>query len=122
MANRVGFVSDERMMAHRNLWDPLHIEMPERLGRPLALLRQACIVDRCVPIPVRSATRDQLRLVHRDEYVEHIEHTAAMDETQLLHLSGLYEDVYFCKETFELACLSAGCALQACEAVVNVGC
>jgi histone deacetylase 6 len=87
----------------------------------LTLLRQKGIVDRCVPLPARSATRDQLRLVHRDEYIEHIEHTAGMDEAQLLHLSGLYEDVYFCHETFELACLSVGCALEACEAVVNVG-
>ena len=39
-ANVVGFVTDASMMSHANLWDPLHIECPDRLARPLDLLNR----------------------------------------------------------------------------------
>ena len=67
---RVGFVCDSRMMGHHNLWDPLHIECPDRLRRPLDVLRESAILDQCVELEPRLATHDELLMVHREEYIE----------------------------------------------------
>jgi acetoin utilization deacetylase AcuC-like enzyme len=60
----------------------------------------------------RSATREQLDRVHDTEYVRRIAETAGQSR-------ALDPDTYTSPETFEIACLAAGAAVDAVERVMS---
>jgi acetoin utilization deacetylase AcuC-like enzyme len=78
------------------------------------------IIDRCIKLAPRSADEKEIEIVHTKEYIEHMKSTKTMNEEQLKHTSEIYEDIYICKDTYDLALLSAGCALDSVKSVVDV--
>ena len=48
---RIGFISDERMLAHESMWVS-HIENPHRLKAAMDRIHEYGLLDRCVIIPV----------------------------------------------------------------------
>jgi len=49
---RIGFVYDERMLAHECIWVPSFPEAPRRLRTAMDRVREYGLLDRCVLIPV----------------------------------------------------------------------
>ena len=50
--HRIGFISDERMLAHECIWVPSFPEMPHRLKAALDRIHEYGLLDRCVNVPV----------------------------------------------------------------------
>ncbi|NXQ57252.1 HDAC6 deacetylase, partial [Anthoscopus minutus] len=61
---RVGLVWDPRMEEHRNTWDSQHPECPQRLSRVLQRLQELGLAQRCLRVPARAATLQQLHACH----------------------------------------------------------
>lgn len=49
---RTGLIYDERMLQHRNLWDPRYPENPERIRSPYKRCLDYGLVERCVRLEV----------------------------------------------------------------------
>ncbi len=91
-----------------------HPESPERLRRILNALRENGILgDKCEIVEPRSATIDEICLVHDPSYVEKIEDLCSRGGGQL------DEDTFASQETFQVALLAAGGVLKACELVLK---
>ncbi|KAH7727419.1 histone deacetylase [Aphelenchoides avenae] len=67
----------------------------------------------------REATKDELKLVHTDDYISAMESTQNMSLEELEQFSSAYEDIYVNNSTWHCALLSAGCALLATEKVLD---
>ncbi|OVA05034.1 Histone deacetylase superfamily [Macleaya cordata] len=75
----VGF--DERMLLHSEveMKPHPHPERPDRLRAISATLAAAGIFPgRCVPIPAREITQEELQVVHTQEHIEAVEFTSCM--------------------------------------------
>uniref|UniRef100_A0A3B4B0K4 Histone deacetylase domain-containing protein n=1 Tax=Periophthalmus magnuspinnatus TaxID=409849 RepID=A0A3B4B0K4_9GOBI len=64
---RTALIYDEEMTKYKLLWvDPAcKIEVPERLTVSYEALMKTGLADRCVSVPVREATDEDILLVHR---------------------------------------------------------
>lgn len=69
------FVSDERMLLHRNEWDDTHIEKPERLASILKILQNNQVLKQCTILDAKKASLEDVCLVHNKKYVEEIRQT-----------------------------------------------
>ncbi|CAH1232520.1 HDAC6 [Branchiostoma lanceolatum] len=117
-----GVVFDERMADYHCLWDDLSdckAERPERFTETLKLLRQKGLVDRCVSIPSRPASKDEVLSIHSEDLLGKLESSVTMVTDQLRHLSETFEDIAIHPKSFECARLSAGCTLQVMDQVLT---
>jgi len=71
---RVGLYDDDRFLAHDA--GAGHPERPERLEAVRRGLGSAGITPRCVPIPAREASREELERVHAPDHVSRVEASA----------------------------------------------
>ncbi|NWZ74418.1 HDAC6 deacetylase, partial [Acrocephalus arundinaceus] len=60
----VGLVYDPRMEEHRNTWDSQHPESPQRLSRVLQRLQELGLAQRCLRLPPKPASPQQLHACH----------------------------------------------------------
>uniref|UniRef100_A0A8C6ZJS6 Uncharacterized protein n=1 Tax=Nothoprocta perdicaria TaxID=30464 RepID=A0A8C6ZJS6_NOTPE len=69
MASGTALIYDEEMTSHKLLWnDPIcDIEVPERLSSSYEQLERYHLVERCVRVPAREASEEEILLVHRSE-------------------------------------------------------
>ncbi|KAI6196842.1 Hist-deacetyl domain-containing protein [Aphelenchoides besseyi] len=95
------FVTDDRMLKHRCEWDSHHIERPQRLNQILCKLKVIALQQ-----------KDELLMVHDEEYVQKMKNTSALTMEELEDFSSGFEDIYVNESTYEAATLSAGCALE----------
>ncbi|XP_078680194.1 protein deacetylase HDAC6-like isoform X1 [Branchiostoma floridae x Branchiostoma belcheri] len=117
-----GVVFDERMADYHCLWEDLSdckAERPTRFTETLKLLRQRGLVDRCVAIPSRPATRDEILSIHSKDLLGKLESSVTMETDQLRQLSETFEDVAIHPKSFDSALLSSGCALQLMDQVLT---
>uniref|UniRef100_A0A6I8NBU1 Histone deacetylase domain-containing protein n=1 Tax=Ornithorhynchus anatinus TaxID=9258 RepID=A0A6I8NBU1_ORNAN len=95
------------------------IEVPERLSSCYERLRRHGLARRCVRLPAREATEEDIRLVHSPEYLEVVKATQTMGQEELRALSQRYDAVYFHPESYRCARLAAGVTLQLVDAVLT---
>lgn len=115
-----GIVHHPDMKEHRCLWDSGYEECPERFTRTLERLRELGLEQRCMPITPRAATEQEILTVHEKEYIEFVKGTKDLvDETRLEQLSSKFDAVYFHPETYDLALLAAGSAIDLTTEVVE---
>ncbi|XP_014676290.1 PREDICTED: histone deacetylase 6-like [Priapulus caudatus] len=108
-----GLVYDERMLKHHNLWFREHNERPLRVAESYRQCQEYGLVDRCVHVPIRLATEEEILLNHSQQYVDAIRNTESCDtEAEFEEVSASFSDVYFNKDTFETARLSLGGCLE----------
>ncbi|XP_007502811.2 polyamine deacetylase HDAC10 isoform X2 [Monodelphis domestica] len=114
-------IYDEAMTRVRLLWvDPeCAIEVPERLTSTYARLCQRGLAQRCVRLPVREATEEELEMVHSPEYVAVVKGTQAMSKKELQTLAQQYDAVYFHPSTFPCARMAVGATLQLVDAILT---
>ncbi|XP_044279421.1 polyamine deacetylase HDAC10 isoform X1 [Varanus komodoensis] len=120
MASGTALVYDNEMTSHKLLWDdPIcNIEVPERLLSCYDYLQCYNLVERCITIPVREGTENEIMLVHSADYLEVVKSTQEMKEEELQKTSADYDSVYFHPTTFRCAKLAVGATLELVDAVM----
>ena len=97
MASGTALIYDEAMTRHKLLWnDPIcDIEVPERLSASYEQLQCYHLVERCVPVPAREGSEEEILLVHSSEHLEAAKSTQTMNEEELKRISGNYDSFFF---------------------------
>ncbi|NWW98261.1 HDA10 deacetylase, partial [Caloenas nicobarica] len=121
MASGTALVYDEEMTTHKLLWsDPVcDIEVPERLSSSYEQLECYHLVERCVRVPVREGSEEEILLVHSSEHLEVAKSTQTMNEEELKRVSGNYDAFFFHPNTYHCARLAVGATLQLVDAVMT---
>ncbi|NWS32992.1 HDA10 deacetylase, partial [Polioptila caerulea] len=121
MASGTALIYDEEMTTHKLLWsDPIcDIEVPERLSSSYEQLRSYHLVERCVHVPVREGSEEEILLVHSLEHLEVAKSTQTMNEEELKRVSGNYDAFFFHPSTYHCARLAVGATLQLVDAVMT---
>ncbi|XP_061085462.1 polyamine deacetylase HDAC10 isoform X1 [Conger conger] len=121
MASGTALVYDEEMTRYKLLWvDPTcKIEVPERLTVSYAALQQRGLAQRCVPLPVREATDQDILLAHSEEYLEAVKTTPHLSLEELMTFTQQYGDVYFHPNIYHCAKLAVGATLQLVDSVMT---
>lgn len=114
-------IYDEEMTKYKLLWvDPAcKIEVPERLTVSHEALIRSGLAGRCVSVPVREATDEDILLVHSEEYLEAVKKTPFMTLEDLKEFTLQYGDVYFHPNIYHCAKLAAGATLQLVDSVMT---
>nr|XP_056702464.1 polyamine deacetylase HDAC10 [Euleptes europaea] len=121
MASGTALVYDDEMTSHKLLWEDAicAIEIPERLSSCYENLKRYNLVERCLSVPVREGTEDEITLVHSLDYLEIVKTTQKMNEEELRKASANYDAVFFHPTTYRCAKLAVGATLQLVDAVMS---
>ncbi|XP_071441750.1 histone deacetylase 6 [Hetaerina americana] len=113
-------VWDERMLKHKALWDESYPECPERLSCIIERCTSLGLINRCMMLKPRIATKEEIFALHSKSHLETIASTAGcQDAAHLEKLSSRYDSVYFHPETYEAALLAAGSAIELVESILD---
>ncbi|NXM39776.1 HDA10 deacetylase, partial [Gymnorhina tibicen] len=120
MASGTALIYDEEMTTHKLLWsDPIcDIEVPERLSSSYEQLKSYGLVERCVHVPAREGSEEEILLVHSLELLEVAKSTQTMNEEELKRVSENYDAFFFHPSTYRCARLAVGATLQLVDAVM----
>ncbi|HLI86806.1 MAG TPA: histone deacetylase [Bryobacteraceae bacterium] len=110
--NATALYADARCREH--LAGRQHPERPERFDAVMDALRNNRLLDRLTTLPARSATPEELLLVHTPEYLAAAEHDIASGYPYLR--TG---DTDVTRNSWELALLAAGGVLNAVDAAAT---
>ncbi|NXO97971.1 HDA10 deacetylase, partial [Certhia brachydactyla] len=121
MASGTALIYDEEMTTHKLLWnDPIcDIEVPERLSSSYEQLKSYHLVERCVHVPAREGSEEEILLVHSSEHLEVAKSTQTMNEEELKRVSENYDAFFFHPSTYRCARLAVGATLQLVDAVMS---
>ncbi|XP_036376025.1 polyamine deacetylase HDAC10 [Megalops cyprinoides] len=121
MASGTALIYDEEMTRYKLLWvDPAcKIEVPERLTVSYTALQKQGLTQRCVPLPIRQATDEEILLAHSEEYLEAVKKTPYMSLEELMTFTQQYGDVYFHPNIYHCAKLAIGATLQLVHSVMT---
>ncbi|XP_076447342.1 protein deacetylase HDAC6-like [Babylonia areolata] len=117
--NGTGFIYDELFTRHKCEWDSGYPECPERVSQPVARCQELGLVERCVQIPVKRATEDQVRWKHAANHVELAKETATMTPQQRLELAKKYDSWYCNESTYECCMTAAGSCIELMDHVLQ---
>ncbi|KAF1566209.1 Histone deacetylase 10, partial [Eudyptes schlegeli] len=95
------------------------IEVPERLSFSYEQLKRYHLVERCVHVPAREGSEEEILLVHSSEHLEVAKSTQTMNEEELKRVSGNYDAFFFHPNTYRCARLAVGATLQLVDAVMS---
>ncbi|GMS84170.1 hypothetical protein PENTCL1PPCAC_6345, partial [Pristionchus entomophagus] len=109
------FVTDEKMLDHCIGWDSYHIESPDRMRVIIDRLKTCDLLsmDKAKILPSRSATVDEIEIVHTRDYIDQVKNICSKSIDEIEDYCKKVEDVYMNKRTYDMALLSAGCAIDA---------
>ncbi|XP_070074297.1 histone deacetylase 6 isoform X4 [Drosophila takahashii] len=106
-------IYDESMSQHCCLWDKEHYECPERFTRVLERCRELNLAERCLELPSRSATKEEILRLHTEEHFERLKQTSGIrDDERMEDLSSRYDSIYIHPSTFELSLLATGSTIE----------
>ncbi|KAH8411362.1 hypothetical protein KR215_002614, partial [Drosophila sulfurigaster] len=106
-------IYDESMAQHRCLWDEQHQERPERFTRTLERCQELKLIERCLPLPSRLATKAEILKLHSAAHYECLEQTSGVqDEAAMEELCSHYDAIYIHPSTFKLSLLASGSTLE----------
>ncbi|XP_036435365.1 LOW QUALITY PROTEIN: histone deacetylase 6 [Colossoma macropomum] len=118
-ATGTGLVYSDAFTRYRCLWDASHPESPERVATIVELMEKEGLLSRCVQVETRTASEEELSLVHTKEYIDRMKSTQKMTEEELKSVSDGYDSVYLHPDSFTCACLAVGSVLQLVDKVVT---
>ncbi|NXM04919.1 HDA10 deacetylase, partial [Tyrannus savana] len=95
------------------------IEVPERLSSSYEQLKCYHLVERCVHVPAREGSEEEILLVHSSEHLEVAKSTQTMNEEELKRVSENYDAFFFHPNTYRCARLAVGATLQLVDAVMS---
>ncbi|CAI5483470.1 unnamed protein product [Closterium sp. Yama58-4] len=106
---RVGVAYDERMMAHQ---DPEmdHPEQPARIHRIFSYLQSTGLAQRCIRVPAREATDEELQSVHTRDHVAFIRAVSSdqLSAEERDACSRAFNSIFFNEGSSSSALLAAG--------------
>uniref|UniRef100_A0A8C2G9X6 Protein deacetylase HDAC6 n=1 Tax=Cyprinus carpio TaxID=7962 RepID=A0A8C2G9X6_CYPCA len=114
-----GLVYDQRMMLHHNMWDGHHPELPQRISRIFCQHEELGLLSRCLRIPARLATEEELTLCHSSEHISTIKSTEHMKPRDLHRLGNDYNSIYICNESYTCALMAAGSCFNSVQAILT---
>uniref|UniRef100_A0A1L8DWX0 Protein deacetylase HDAC6 n=1 Tax=Nyssomyia neivai TaxID=330878 RepID=A0A1L8DWX0_9DIPT len=115
-----GLIYDRQMAQHKCLWDENYPECPARLTCILDRCQELKLMDRCLTIDPKTATKEQILLKHTEEHYDTLKGTSrSTDEVALEDLSSHYDAIYIHPTTFELSLLSVGSTVELVNAVAE---
>jgi len=81
---------------------------------------QLGLLDRCLKIAPRLATKSEILTLHTEEHIEKLQSICDEENVEKLEeFSSNYDAVYVHPTTYELSLLSVGCTVDLVNAVVN---
>ncbi|NXE51717.1 HDA10 deacetylase, partial [Casuarius casuarius] len=95
------------------------IEVPERLSSSYEQLKCYHLVERCVCVPAREGSEEEILLVHSPEHLEVAKSTQTMNEEELKRVSANYDAFFFHPSTYRCARLAVGASLQLVDSVMS---
>ncbi|NWS99953.1 HDA10 deacetylase, partial [Mionectes macconnelli] len=95
------------------------IEVPERLSSSYEQLKCYHLLERCVQVPAREGSEEEILLVHSSEHLEVAKSTQTMNEEELKRVSENYDAFFFHPNTYRCARLAVGATLQLVDAVMS---
>ncbi len=118
LGNRTGLVYDPSMELHEDPKGP-HPECPQRIASIYKELERAGLVKRCVSVPIRQVTKQELRAVHEEAYLTEMESFVANVEPEdLLAQSRKFNSIYMNSYSMQAAAIAAGATLALTEQVM----
>ncbi|KAL7745604.1 hypothetical protein ACLKA6_009826 [Drosophila palustris] len=106
-------IYDESMSQHCCLWDDQHQERPERFTRTLERCKELNLIERCLSLPSRLATKDEILQLHSAAHYECLERTSGVqDEEAMEELCSHYDAIYIHPSTFKLSLLASGSTIE----------
>ncbi len=103
-------------------WIPEH---PDRITSIYKQLMDDELVERCHQLEPRLATRQELLWQHDPAYLDTMEATEKMNQSELARLEDKFSkdlispiNVFLCPNSQKAALLAAGCALQVVESIL----
>ncbi len=111
---------DEAMTKHK--CSTTHPERPSRIKIIIKRLKDDKLYDKCFHLETRSATEEELGLVHTKEHIETMKSTENLSNHELRKLAQTYDSIYLTKETYRAAKLAVGNLLQVVDSVLTDKC
>ncbi|XP_018542984.1 histone deacetylase 6 isoform X2 [Lates calcarifer] len=118
-ASGTGLIFSEIFTHHKNLWEPSHVESPDRVTSIIEELEKQELLSHCIRVEPRPASEEELLLAHMKQYVDLMRSTQTISETELHALSEKYDSIYFHPETFQVSVLAVGSVLQLVDQVMT---
>ncbi|KAK9710117.1 Histone deacetylase hda1 [Basidiobolus ranarum] len=116
--SNTGLVYDVRMKFHRSIHNELdHPEDPRRIWRVYEALESTGCLEKCVRIPAREATDEEIRLVHSKEHHEEVASISDLTYKDLKTTASQYNSIYLNNESGFCARLSCGGVIELVDAV-----
>lgn len=109
-SNRTGVVYDDRYLLHET---GRHPERKERLKSIISFLAEKGVLDKLEIIEPRKAAVEEIEYAHTRDYINEVESYCAKG------YNALDMDTIICKNSFEVALLSAGGAITAVDKVMK---
>ncbi len=107
-----GIIYSEKYLHHDT--GPFHPESPQRLTQAMRALQENKLVnEKCRIIEPRKASTEEIKLIHRENYINQIK---KISERGGGHLDS---DTVLSRESYEVALLAAGGLLKACEKILE---
>jgi acetoin utilization deacetylase AcuC-like enzyme len=119
----VGLAFDEDMALHRPLSSSViwHAERPERLLDTIKEIKDSGLLDICVKLPSRSATREELLLVHSGAHIDDMLGCIDAEPEECSRRAQKFNTIFLNQFSVRCAQLAVGNVLSAIEAVVSGG-
>lgn len=118
-SNAVGLFYDDRMAEHKNVESPDHPEQPARIVKIFERLEFEGLAQRCMRVPSRRATREELLTKHSVEHVSDMFGLEGLTDREAAMRGKQYNSVFFSAASAQAALLSAGCVIEATRRVCS---
>lgn len=117
---RTGLVFDEAMSSHR-CEGSKHMECPQRLIVIRSALEGARLVSRCLRVPCREATKEEICAVHSLQHVDDVDKIVGLETQGEIdaECNERYNSVYMNSSSRRCASLAAGSAVALVKEVVS---
>lgn len=83
------------------------------------LIKYIDIEGKCNRLPSRSATQEELSLIHSKELLDMMASTPSLAQRTLNKRAKEYDSVYLCQDSQNAALLSAGSILQVVDTILE---
>ncbi|XP_041347489.1 histone deacetylase 6-like [Gigantopelta aegis] len=117
--HRTCLLFDADMRAHRDTAFRSHPERPDRISSIFNVHVEWGLYKRCHSVQSRLATEEEILLIHSETYLNEMKKTAEMELSVLQVKQREFNSIYFCKDTYRCALLSAGSVLSVVETVLS---
>ncbi|XP_033244999.1 histone deacetylase 6 isoform X3 [Drosophila miranda] len=113
-------VYHQSMEQHCCRWDPKHLECPDRFNRVLDRCNELKLLDRCLPVSARLATKQEILRLHTAQHFELLEQTSEVcDDQSMEELSSRFDSIYIHPSTFQCSLLASGSTIDLVDSIIT---